>query len=154
MPRHRPKDQGPGVSPPEAEVRELVARIAELGSGTKTRAYGITPGTEWLIRRAMGNIALRTQLFRFVDALPAMADDADLYRHVEEYFGGEVLPGPLAWGLTQSGRVRSSAPWSRCCPPVRDREHVAPGLRPGRRQRAVARDELTSFEGRGPGPSR
>ncbi len=98
-------DQGPGVAPPEAEVRELVARIAELGSGTKTRAYGITPGTEWLMRRAMGNMALRTQLFRFVDALPAMADDADLYRHVEEYFGGEVLPGPLAWGLTRSGRV-------------------------------------------------
>jgi RHH-type proline utilization regulon transcriptional repressor/proline dehydrogenase/delta 1-pyrroline-5-carboxylate dehydrogenase len=53
----------------------------------------------------MANAALRTQLFRFVDALPAMADDADLYRHVEEYFGGEVLPGLFAWGLTGSGRV-------------------------------------------------
>jgi RHH-type proline utilization regulon transcriptional repressor/proline dehydrogenase/delta 1-pyrroline-5-carboxylate dehydrogenase len=86
-------------------VRGLVARIAELGSSTEARAFRITPGTEWLMRRAMGNTALRTQLFRFVDALPAMEDDADLYRHVEEYFGGGVLPGPFGWGLTQSGRV-------------------------------------------------
>jgi len=99
------KDQGPGITPPEAEVSDLVARIAELGGGTKTRAYRISFGTEWLMRRAMASAALRTQLFRFVDALPAMADDADLYRHVEEYFGGEVLPGLFAWGLTGSGRV-------------------------------------------------
>ena len=86
-------------------MRELVARIAELGSGTETRAFKITPGTEFLMRRAMGNAALRTQLFRFVDALPAMSDDADLYRHVQEYFGGDVLPGPFARGLRLSGRV-------------------------------------------------
>ena len=80
MPQRRRNGQGPGVAPAEAEVRELVAHIAELGSGTETRAYRITPGTEWLMRRAMGNAGLRTQMFRFVDALPAMADDADLYR--------------------------------------------------------------------------
>ena len=91
-------DEGPGVAPPEAEVRELAARIAELGSGTETRAYRITSGTEWLMRRAMGNTELRTQLFRFVDALPAMADDDDLYRHVEEYFGSDVVPGSFARG--------------------------------------------------------
>ena len=105
VPKRRRKDEVPGVAPPEAEVRGLVARIAELGGGTETRAFRITPATEWLMRRAMGNAALRTQLFRFVDALPAMADEADLYRHVEEYFGGEVLPGPFAWGLNGSGRV-------------------------------------------------
>jgi RHH-type proline utilization regulon transcriptional repressor/proline dehydrogenase/delta 1-pyrroline-5-carboxylate dehydrogenase len=86
-------------------VREVAARIAELGSGTKTRTFRITPGAEWLMRRAMGNAELRTQLFRFVDALPAMADDDDLHRHVEEYFGGEVLPRGLSRALAQSGRV-------------------------------------------------
>ena len=137
VPRHRPKDQGPGVAPPEAEVRELVARIAELGSGTKTRAYGITPGTEWLMRRAMGNMALRTQLFRFVDALPAMADDADLYRHVEEYFGGEVLPGPLALSSRCSSRqaepgrqTKSSNATTSGPGPGRGRDQ-AHGSRPG-----------------------
>ena len=50
------------------------------------------------MRRAMGNPGLRTQMFRFVDALPAMADDEDLYRHVEEYFDGEVLPGSVRQG--------------------------------------------------------
>jgi RHH-type proline utilization regulon transcriptional repressor/proline dehydrogenase/delta 1-pyrroline-5-carboxylate dehydrogenase len=44
-------------------------------------------------------------MFRFVDALPAMADDEDLYRHVEEYFDGEVLPAHLARALVRSGRV-------------------------------------------------
>ena len=82
-----------------------MAAIAERGSGTEARAFRITLGTEWLMRRAMASPTLRTQLFRFVDALPAMADDADLYRHVEEYFGGDVLPGVLAWGLNSSRRV-------------------------------------------------
>ncbi|MGD0982569.1 MAG: proline dehydrogenase family protein [Acidimicrobiales bacterium] len=86
-------------------MRELVGRIAELGGGTETRAYRITPGTEWLMRRAMGNAGLRTQMFRFVDALPAMADDDDLYRHVEEYFDGEVLPRLFAGAVVRSGRV-------------------------------------------------
>ena len=86
-------------------MRDLVGGIAELVGGAETRASRITPGTEWLMRRAMANTALRTQLFRFVDALPAMADDADLYRHAEEYFGGGVLPGLFDWGLTRSGRV-------------------------------------------------
>ena len=78
----------------------------ELGSGTKTRAFRITPGTEWLMRRAMGNAELRTQLFRFVDALPAMADDDDLHRHVEEYFGGDVLPRS---GLAGGGELGTGA---------------------------------------------
>ena len=103
--KRRLKDQGPGVVPPEPEVRELVARISELGGSTETRAFRITLGTEWIMRRAMANEALRTQLFRFVDALPAMADDADLYRHVEEYFGTDILPGPLERVLAASARV-------------------------------------------------
>ncbi len=57
------------------------------------------------MQRAMGNPGLRTQMFRFVDALPAMADDEDLYRHVEDYFDDEVLPGYLAGALARSGRV-------------------------------------------------
>ena len=105
MPQPHLRDQGTGVAPPEADVRDLVARIAELGSGTETRAYRITPGIEWLMRRAMGNAALRTQMFRFVDALPAMADDDDLYRHVEEYFGGEVMPRLFSRAVVQSGRA-------------------------------------------------
>ena len=86
-------------------MKELVARIAELGSGTKPRAYRITPGTEWLMRRAMGNAGLRTQMFRFVDVLPAMSDDDDLHRHLEEYFGSEVLSRFFSRAVVRSGRV-------------------------------------------------
>ncbi len=91
--------------PSEAAVKEVAGRIAELGRGTETRAYRITPGSEWLMRRAMGNTELRTQLFRFVDALPAMADDDDLYRHVQEYFGSDVVPSLLSGAIAQSGRL-------------------------------------------------
>lgn len=86
-------------------MREVAARIAELGSGTKTRAYRITPGTEWLMARAMGDAELRTQLFRFVDVLPAMADDDDLYRHVQEYFGADVVPRVFSRAIAGAGRV-------------------------------------------------
>ncbi|MGP8179220.1 MAG: proline dehydrogenase family protein [Acidimicrobiales bacterium] len=105
MPQLHHNDQGPGVAPPEAEVKELVARIAEFVSGTETRAYRITPGTEWLMRRAMGNAGLRTQMFRFVDVLPAMSDDDDLYRHLEEYFGSEVLSRFFSRAVVRCGRV-------------------------------------------------
>ena len=98
-------DEGPGVAPPEAEVRELAARIAEIGGGTEARAFKVTFGTERLMRRAMANTALRTQLFRFVDVLPAMADDADLYRHLEEYFADDVLPRVFERGLGAAGRL-------------------------------------------------
>ena len=101
----RQTDEGRGIAPPEAQVRAVASEIAKLGSRTKTRAFRITPGTEWLMRRAMGNAELRTQLFRFVDALPAMADDDDLYRHVEEYFGAEVVPRLFSSVLARSGRV-------------------------------------------------
>ncbi len=101
----RQTDEGRGIAPPEAQVRAVASEIAKLGSRTKTRAFRITPGTEWLMRRAMGNAELRTQLFRFVDALPAMADDDDLYRHVEEYFGAEVVPHLFSSVIARSGRV-------------------------------------------------
>jgi len=86
-------------------VQEVAARIAELGEGTEARAFKITPGTEWLMRRAMGSTELRTQMFRFVDALPAMVDDDDLYRHVEEYFGEDVAPRLLSGAVAASGRI-------------------------------------------------
>jgi RHH-type proline utilization regulon transcriptional repressor/proline dehydrogenase/delta 1-pyrroline-5-carboxylate dehydrogenase len=97
--------EGPGIAPPEAEVTELVARIAELGNDTEGRTFRITPGTEWMMRRAMGNASLRTQMFRFVDVLPAMIDDADLYRHVKEYFGSDGVPRVLSGAVKSSGQV-------------------------------------------------
>ncbi|MGD0439559.1 MAG: proline dehydrogenase family protein [Acidimicrobiales bacterium] len=105
MPQLHRNAESPGVAPPEADVSDLVARIAELGSDGKVRSYRPTAGSEWLMRRAMDNPGLRTQMFRFVDALPAMADEGELYRHVEEYFDSAVLPGFLAAAVARAGRL-------------------------------------------------
>ncbi|MGD1011323.1 MAG: proline dehydrogenase family protein [Acidimicrobiales bacterium] len=105
MLKRRKNVEGPGIAPPEAEVRALVNRIAELEGGNEAHASHIYPGTEWMMRWAMGNASLRTQMFRFVDVLPAMIDDADLYRHVREYFGGELVPGLLSRAVRSSAQV-------------------------------------------------
>src|SRR5262249_60399674 len=41
----------------------------------------------------------KTQLFRFVDVFPACRDDADVLRHLAEYFAGVDVPRALALGL-------------------------------------------------------
>ena len=43
---------------------------------------------EW----AMSHPSFKTQLFRFVDVFPATTDDADVLRHLEEYFEGADVP--------------------------------------------------------------
>ncbi|MGA2803190.1 MAG: hypothetical protein ABSF89_02195 [Acidimicrobiales bacterium] len=63
MPQLHENDESPGVVPPEAAVRELVAQISEFGGARGPRSHRATPGTEWLMQRAMGNPGLRTQMF-------------------------------------------------------------------------------------------
>jgi RHH-type transcriptional regulator, proline utilization regulon repressor / proline dehydrogenase / delta 1-pyrroline-5-carboxylate dehydrogenase len=42
--------------------------------------------TDRTLEWAMRHPAFKTQLFRFVDVFPACRDDADVLRHLEEYF--------------------------------------------------------------------
>jgi len=51
---------------------------------------------EWSMRHETSKL----QLFRLIDVLPALEDDADLVRHIEEYFGRDS--GPFA-GLARAG---------------------------------------------------
>lgn len=49
-----------------------------------------------MMRSAMAMPVFQTQLFRFVDVFPAMADDADTTRHLREYFTGGTSPRIVA----------------------------------------------------------
>ncbi|MGO8874882.1 MAG: proline dehydrogenase family protein, partial [Acidimicrobiales bacterium] len=61
--------------------------------------------TEMLMSWAMSNPAFQSQLFRLVDVLPAMSDDADTGRHLEEYFERGVAPLPVAASAKLANRV-------------------------------------------------
>jgi RHH-type proline utilization regulon transcriptional repressor/proline dehydrogenase/delta 1-pyrroline-5-carboxylate dehydrogenase len=48
---------------------------------------------------AMAHPRFKTQLFRFVDVFPACRDDAEVLRHLREYFAGVEVPRALGLGL-------------------------------------------------------
>ena len=48
---------------------------------------------------AMSHPSFRTELFRFVDVFPATTGDADVLRHLDEYFAGPDVPRVLDLGL-------------------------------------------------------
>src|SRR5207248_5540675 len=50
---------------------------------------------EW----AMSHPSFKTQLFRFVDVFPATTDDADVLRHLDEYFEAADVPRAVDLGL-------------------------------------------------------
>src|SRR5437764_8128187 len=70
----------------------LAHRIVELGG--KEQA-GILHGSRWserMLEWAMSHPSFKTQLFRFVDVFPATVDDADVLRHLDEYFEEAEAP--------------------------------------------------------------
>jgi RHH-type proline utilization regulon transcriptional repressor/proline dehydrogenase/delta 1-pyrroline-5-carboxylate dehydrogenase len=65
-----------------------------------------------LVERAMRHEGFRTQLFRFIDVLPALTDDADVVRHLREYLGEHAreLPAPFRWALAWGDRGGPATP--------------------------------------------
>jgi RHH-type proline utilization regulon transcriptional repressor/proline dehydrogenase/delta 1-pyrroline-5-carboxylate dehydrogenase len=90
---------------PEADVRALARRIAEAGARDRARLYHLSFWTDRLLQWAMEHPEFRTQLFRFVDVFPACTDDADVVRHVEEYFAGIELPTSLDIGMEAAEHI-------------------------------------------------
>jgi RHH-type transcriptional regulator, proline utilization regulon repressor / proline dehydrogenase / delta 1-pyrroline-5-carboxylate dehydrogenase len=83
----------------ERDVAELAGRLAAAGAGDKTRIYNMSWWSDRLLDWAMSHDDFRTQLFRFVDVFPACPNDAEVVRHLEEYFEGIELPTALDLGL-------------------------------------------------------
>ena len=89
----------------EDEVQRVARRIAELGSDQTSRVYRMSWWSDRLIDWAMRHPEFKTQLFRLVDVYPAMIDDRDVARHVEEYFEGIDTPRVLEAGMSAAGHV-------------------------------------------------
>ncbi|MEO1378623.1 MAG: L-glutamate gamma-semialdehyde dehydrogenase, partial [Cyanobacteria bacterium J06635_10] len=49
-----------------------------------------------LLAWAMSNPGLRVQLFRFIDALPALRSNPEIAAHLQEYLGDESVELPSA----------------------------------------------------------
>jgi RHH-type proline utilization regulon transcriptional repressor/proline dehydrogenase/delta 1-pyrroline-5-carboxylate dehydrogenase len=77
----------------------LARRIAEAGTGEGSNVFALSWWSERMMEWAMSRPGFKTQLFRFVDVFPAMADDADVARHIDEYFDGDDVPAALKAGI-------------------------------------------------------
>ena len=97
------------MTPDEA----LQPRIETIGRAllgqAKSAAGEASTAERWIqafMHRLAQDVQFRVQALRFIDVLPALTDDAELARHVGEYFGRDEFPLPAAirWGI---GHARS-----------------------------------------------
>src|SRR5688572_3469154 len=94
------------VSPLESRTqligRELFARATERPALFDTDRWMAA-----LFDRALAVEDAKLQLFRFVDVLPALGDDAEIARHLREYFEGRAVPFErlvrLGLGVSRTG---------------------------------------------------
>jgi len=93
---------------PDATDILLERDVQRLGHALHQRLRGKTPGifetAYWqglMLDWAMGDPALKTDLFRLVDALPALSSSEQIARHAREYLlaGGRELPTGLGLAL-------------------------------------------------------
>ncbi len=85
----------------------------ELWSSLQQKQSATEPG--WIDRlfdQLMTDSRFRLQALRFVDAVPALSDDAELVRHFNEYFGDielEALPRLMSWAIRHGANLTHPA---------------------------------------------
>src|SRR5919106_1538007 len=89
----------------EREVQRLAREIASGGKGEHARVFRLSRWTDRMLDWAMGHAAFKTQLFRFVDVFPSCRDDADVLRHLDEYFHDIAVPRALDLGIDVAEHV-------------------------------------------------
>ncbi len=89
----------------DADVSALARRIAELGADERSRVFRMSWWSERMLEWAMSKPSFKTQLFRFVDVFPALADNGDVLTHIAEYFEGHDVPKALDLGVDVAGHV-------------------------------------------------
>lgn len=89
--------------------RELAARAAGQSPALFNRRWWSNTLLDW----AMNDEAFKVRLFRFVDVLPAIQDDARLAALIEEYFGSLTPPAAaLQWGMRLLSSTKLGARFS------------------------------------------
>ena len=95
----------------DTAITDLEGAIQSLGAALWTRARRDEPGVldraywqDHLLEWSMRDESLRTDMFRFVDALPTLATSAEVARHAREYLlkPGRSLPAFLGTALKAS----------------------------------------------------
>jgi RHH-type proline utilization regulon transcriptional repressor/proline dehydrogenase/delta 1-pyrroline-5-carboxylate dehydrogenase len=94
----------------ERDTMALAQRIGALGSGEQAQVYRMSWWSDRMLEWAMSHPSFKTQLFRFVDVFPAMHGDADVLRHVREYFDGANVPKMLDLGVGLADSLPFGAP--------------------------------------------
>jgi RHH-type proline utilization regulon transcriptional repressor/proline dehydrogenase/delta 1-pyrroline-5-carboxylate dehydrogenase len=86
-------------------VSALAHRIADLGAGERSDIVQSSWWSERMLEWAMSHPSFKTQLFRFVDVFPATTGDADVLRHLDEYFSEADVPRTFDLGLEVADHV-------------------------------------------------
>jgi len=86
-------------------VSALAHRIADLGAGERSDIVQSSWWSERMLEWAMSHPSFKTQLFRFVDVFPATTGDADVLRHLDEYFAAADVPRTFDLGLEVADHV-------------------------------------------------
>src|SRR5438034_254429 len=89
----------------EHEVQALARQIAAAGASERAHLFHLGRWSERVLDWALSHPGFKTELFRFVDVFPACRDDADVLRHLSEYFAGVEVPRALGLGLEVAERV-------------------------------------------------
>src|SRR5437879_5798964 len=89
----------------EHEVQALARQIAAAGASERAHLFHLGRWSERVLDWAMSHPGFKTELFRFVDVFPACRDDADVLRHLSEYFAGVDVPRALGLGRDPWGPV-------------------------------------------------
>jgi RHH-type proline utilization regulon transcriptional repressor/proline dehydrogenase/delta 1-pyrroline-5-carboxylate dehydrogenase len=126
-------------SPPDDDVTALARRIAALGVGERSRIVQTSWWSERMLEWAMSHPSFKTQLFRFVDVFPATTNDADVLRHLDEYFEAGDVPRMLDLGLGLAEHV----PFGKAAAASVARRNIARMAD----QFIVGTDEATAVEG-------
>jgi RHH-type proline utilization regulon transcriptional repressor/proline dehydrogenase/delta 1-pyrroline-5-carboxylate dehydrogenase len=108
------------AAPLDADVTSLARELARM-AGERSRVVQSSWWSEHMLEWAMSHPSFRTQLFRFVDVFPATTDDADVLRHLDEYFAGPDVPRVLDLGLD----VADHLPFGRAAAASLARRNIA-----------------------------
>ena len=116
----------PGTHPVTRAIAgtDLESRTVEIGkhlfASARRQKTNESTIDRWLMQLGMGDAALKTQLFRFVDVLATLKTPADVNRHLREYFSSSashlkqwqrraasLFPdhGPPAWALSSVAHI-------------------------------------------------
>ncbi|MFZ4640900.1 MAG: L-glutamate gamma-semialdehyde dehydrogenase [Nodosilinea sp.] len=90
----------PHTSPYEADTQAIARALLTATREKKNLLAQMRDQMRWddkIMDFAMGNPGLKVQLFRFIDALPALRSKPEIARHLQEYLTVEAveLPGAL-----------------------------------------------------------